>query len=466
MLNDLYVMNIKDIKRAYFIGIKGAGMTAVAEILQGRGIAVSGSDTSEVFYTDQILKKLGVSFYENFAIENIPNDIDVVVYSTAYTPENNIEMAEAKKKGFLLLSYPEILGALFDEKLGIAVAGTHGKTTTSAMLAQALDAAGLAPSAIVGSNVISWQGSALAGNGEYFVAEADEYQNKLRFYQPWSVILTSVDWDHPDFFPDVASYKEVFKSFVAKIPKIGFLVVWGDSSDTLDVAASANCGVVTYGFTEDCDYEIIRHELENGNAAQSFEIEYEGKSLGVFQTSLVGKHNVLNATSVIALCHQMNLNLDAIKKSLSLFEGTTRRFEYIGKFQQATLIDDYAHHPDEIKATLAGARQYFGDKKVWTVFHPHTFSRTKALLQDFAQSFDDTDRVIVIDTYGSAREQDGEATSDKLVNLINKYHHDKAEYIATIDEVVEYLRQKSGEYDVLITMGAGDVWKVAQKLKS
>ncbi len=458
-------MKIQDIKKAYFIGIKGAGMTAVAQIMQSRGIEVSGSDTSEIFYTDQILKRLGISFYENFAIENIPNDIDVVVHSTAYTQENNVEMAEAKKKGFLLLSYPEILGVLFDEKLGVAVCGTHGKTTTSAMLAQAFDAADLKPSAIVGSNVISWQGSALSGKGEYFVAEADEYQNKLRFYQPWSTILTSVDWDHPDFFPDIASYKEVFKNFVAKIPKIGFLVAWGDSSDVLEVIKSANCNVVTYGFTKDCDYKIINHNLQNENTMQSFEVEYAGKNLGVFQTPLVGKHNVLNATSIIALSHQMNLNLDAIRESLSLFKGTTRRFEYIGKFQQATLIDDYAHHPDEIKATLSGARQYFGDKKIWTVFHPHTFSRTKALLQDFAQSFDDADHVVVIETYGSARELGGEATSDKLANLINKYHHNKAEYIATIDEAVEYFKEKSGQYDVLITMGAGDVWKVAQELK-
>ena len=461
-------MNIKDIKKAYFIGIKGAGMTAVAQILKSRNIEISGSDTSEVFYTDDILKRLNIVFHENFSAEHVSVDADVIIYSTAYTEENNKEMTEAKNKGIPMLSYPEILGLLFAEKLGVAVSGTHGKTTTSAMLAEAFAAANLAPSAIVGSNVISWQGSALSGSGEYFVAEADEYQNKLRFYKPWSVILTSVDWDHPDFFPDFVSYKEVFKDFVKKIPKTGFLVVWGDSIDTLDVAEDANCNVITYGFSQDNDYSIENYKLQNNENGilQIFEVEYEGRNLGVFKTPLSGKHNVINATSVIALCNEMGLNMDAIRKSLESFTGTTRRFEYIGKYEDAILIDDYAHHPDEIKATLNGARERFDGKKIWTVFHPHTFSRTSALIQDFAQSFDDTDHVIIIDTYGSAREQGGEATSDKLVKLVNKYHHDKAEYIPTIEEAVEYLKEKTGEYDILITMGAGDVWKIAKTLKS
>ncbi|HAS00077.1 MAG: UDP-N-acetylmuramate-L-alanine ligase [Candidatus Moranbacteria bacterium GW2011_GWC2_37_73] len=460
-------MNIKDIKKAYFVGIKGAGMTAVAQILQSRNIEISGSDTGEVFYTDAILKRLNIPYYEEFIARHVPNDATVVIYSTAYNEGNNVEMAEAKKMGVLMLSYPEILGLLFAEKLGIAVCGTHGKTTTSAMLASALTEAELEPSAIVGSNVISWEGSALSGNGEYFVAEADEYQNKLRFYQPWSVILTSVDWDHPDFFPDFVEYKKVFKEFVKKIPKTGFLVVWGDSSDTLEVAESANCNLITYGFGEDNEYRITNYKLQiiNENTMQFFEVEYDGKNLGEFISPLSGKHNILNAASVIALSHKMGLDLSKIGKSLNEFKGTTRRFEYIGKYKQALLIDDYAHHPDEIKATLAGAKDRFEGKKIWTVFHPHTFSRTKALLQDFAQSFDNTERVIVIDTYGSARESGGEATSEDLVTLINKYNYNKAEYIPTIDEATQYLKEKSGEYDVLITMGAGDVWRVGQALK-
>jgi len=461
-------MNIKDIKKAYFIGVKGAGMTAVAQILRSRNIDISGSDTKEVFYTDEILKRLNIPFFEDFQSSHIANDVDVIIYSTAYNESNNVEIVEAKKLGIAMLSYPEVLGLLFSEKLGIAISGTHGKTTTSAMLAQVMVELDLDPSAIVGSQVIDWRGSALSGNGEYFVAEADEYQNKLRFYQPWSVILTSVDWDHPDFFPDFIAYKEVFKAFVAKIPKTGFLVVWGDSTDTIEVSQSAFCKIVTYGFSQDCDYKIVSHRLENSDEKtfQFFEVEFAGKKMGEFSTPLVGKHNVLNATSILAFCHQMGWDLERAGKSLKAFGGTSRRFEYIGKYDDVILIDDYAHHPDEIKATLSGARAHFEGKRIWTVFHPHTFSRTKALLQDFAQSFDDTNKVIIIDTYGSARESAGEATSDDLVKLVNKYHHDKAEYVPSIDQAIQYLKEKYGEYDVLITMGAGDVWKIAKSLKS
>ena len=457
-------MDIKELKKVYCIGIKGAGMTAVAQILQGRGIEVSGSDTKEVFYTDAILKRLGIGFEEEFSIDNVPTDADAIIYSTAYTQDNNVEMKAAKSSGIEMLSYPEMLGLLFGEKLGIAVCGSHGKTTTSAMLAETLVACGVDPSAIVGSQVISWQGSALAGKGEYFIAEADEYQNKLRFYHPWSVILTSVDWDHPDFFPDMVSYKQVFKDFVVKIPRTGFLIVWGDSIDTIDVAKNATCQVLTYGYGQDNDYMISSHQTLADS--QLFEVEYDGKIIGEFEIPLSGKHNILNATSVIALSHAMNLDLEKVKSALKMIKGTTRRFEMVGMFGDVILIDDYAHHPDEIKPTLNGASERFAGKKIWTVFHPHTFSRTKALIQDFAQSFDDTERVIVIDTYGSAREQGGQTTSEDLVKLINRYHYGKAEYIPTIDEAVEYLKEKTGEYDVLITMGAGDVWRIAEKLKS
>ena len=454
-------MEIKDISKAYFVGIKGAGMVGVVQILHTRNVEVLGSDTSEIFYTDNILKKYGIKFYEEFSQNNIPQDTDVVIYSTAYNEVNNVELAAAKKMGILTISYPEFLGMLFREKLGIAVCGTHGKTTTSAILAQTLKDAKLDPSAIIGSQVISWEGSVLAGKGEYFVAEADEYQDKLKYYNPWSVILTSVDWDHPDFFPDFNEYKKVFEKFVQKIPKIGFMVMWGDSVNVLQVAKKANCNKLTYGYSEDCDYKIVRKEK-----LQEFEIFYKGESLGKFEINLIGKHNILNATAVIALCHQMRVDMEKVRESLRNFNGTSRRFEKIGTFKEAVLIDDYAHHPDEIKVTLEGAKEYFKDKKMWTVFHPHTFSRTKALLSEFAQSFDDADKVIVIDIYGSAREHQGGISSKDLVKLINKYQPGKAEYIRTIKETTEYLREKSGQYDVLITMGAGDVWKIGEKLKN
>jgi UDP-N-acetylmuramate--alanine ligase len=460
-------MNLKEIKKVYVIGIKGSGVIAAVEILHSLGIEISGSDVSEKFFTDKILGRLGIKYTENFSEENIPEDADLIIYSTAFNENNNVEFREVKKRNLKMMSYPEFLAELFNEKYGIAVAGTHGKTTTSAMLAHILREIGKDPSAIIGSRVMNWEGNALAGKGEFFVAEADEFQNKLKLYNPKGVILTSVDFDHPDFFPTFADYKKVFEDFVARIPKGGFLTVWGDSVDTIDVSKEAKCDVLTYGFLEGCNYKISNYQLliSDKIPKQNFEIIFNGKNLGTFETRLVGKHNILNAAAVIAVCHKLNLDLEKVNEALKNFQGTKRRFEYIGERNGAVLIDDYGHHPEEIKATLKGAREIYPDKNIWAVFHPHSYSRTEALLQEFAQSFSDANRVIVLDIYGSARENHGNVNSGDLVNLINKFDRDKAEYIKTIDEVVEFLKDKIGEQDVVITIGAGNGWEVVENLK-
>lgn len=463
-------MNLAKIKKAYFIGIKGAGMTAVAEILKARGISVSGSDTKEKFFTDEILERNRISFVEEFSAENIPNDVDLVVYSTAYSENNNAEMLEAKKRRIPMLSYPQVLGELFKEKLGIAVCGTHGKTTTTAILAACLKEAEVKLSAIVGSKVIEWGSSVLKGRGNFFVAEADEYQNKLEYYNPWAVVLTSIDYDHPDFFPTFENYKKAFIDFVKKIPKHGFLVVCGDDADAIEVSKNANCQVITYGFREECDYKIedlsSKNWSDDGKLIRDFKIIHNGEVLDKFEISLIGKHNILNATASIAVCHKLKLDLEKVKTALLNFKGTSRRFEYIGERDGAILIDDYAHHPEEIKATLKAAREVYYRKNIWTVFHPHTFTRTKALFQEFAQSFDNTDKVIVIDIYGSAREFQGGVSSKELVDLINKYTPGKAQYLPTILEVTEYLKNKISSKDVVISMGAGNVWEVTKNLCS
>lgn len=465
-------MDFSRIKEAYFIGIKGAGMAAMAEILSKRGIKVSGSDTHEKFFTDKMLKKNDIPFFEGFSPEHVQSYVDLFVHSTAYNKENNVEVAEVERRGGALIGYPELLGLLFREKLGIAVCGTHGKTTTTAMLGEALRAAGKDPNALVGSRVIDWQSGVLSGNGDYFVAEADEYQNKLRFYDPWAVILTSVDWDHPDFFPDAESYREVFRRFVSRIPKTGFLSIWGDSADTIDVSKEADCAVIKYGFDEDNDYRLSDYqptvhddkEKISEEISQSFEVFFKEKSLGRFQLKLSGKHNALNATAVISVCHRIGADLEKVRKALADFHGTARRFEFLGEYNGAILIDDYAHHPDEIKVTLAGAREKYPNKNIWAVFHPHTYSRTKGLLHEFSQSFEDADRAIVLDIYASAREESGGVTSRDMVDLINKYTAGKADHIPTIEEATEYLKGKIGKDDVVVLIGAGNVWEVGRNL--
>ena len=462
------MMDLLKVKKIYCVGIKGSGVAAVAQILKARGFSVSGSDTGEKFFTDAILKRDAIPYFEVFSPDHLDESIDLVIHSTAYSEENNVEVGKAKELGLPMLSYPEMLGVLFNERVGIAVCGSHGKTTTSALLASVLQKAGLDPGAVIGSQVMDWDSSVLSGVGEYFVAETDEYQNKLQYYNPWSAILTSVDWDHPDFFPNVASYKKAFKDFVARIPHTGFLVVWGDSVDTIDVAKSTRARIVTYGFGEDSGYRVTNCDTlsEGAKKIQTFEVICGEEKMGTFQTSLSGKHNVLNCTAVIALASKMGIDLEVIRQAVAGFSGTKRRFEQIGEYNGALLIDDYAHHPDEIKATLGGARTRFPESQIYVVFHPHTFTRTKALLSEFSQSFDDADKVVIIDIYGSAREEHGGVSSQDLVKLINKYTHEKAEYVPTINEAIEYFSKILKEGDVLITMGAGDVWKIAEKLKS
>lgn len=439
----------------------------MAQIYHAMGFEVSGSDNGDHFFGEN-LKKLGITVHENFSAANVPEDIDFAVQSSAFK-DDNVEIAKIKKRGIKLYSYAEALGVLFNEKIGIAICGTHGKTTTTAMAASVFEATEKDPSVVVGSLLKQWQGNARIGKGEYFILEADEYQNKLQFYKPWASILTSADYDHPDFFPDFESYKKTFKEFVVKIPKTGALVAWGDSSDTLEIAKAANCNVLTYGFGEENDYKVssFKFQVSNNVVKQTFNIDCKDQSLGAFEIPMIGRHNALNAAAVIALAHFAGFDAEKVRKGLKDFQGIKRRFEYIGTYNSDTLlIDDYAHHPDEIKATLAGARSIYPDKNILVVFHPHSFTRTKALLEEFAQSFDDADKVVVLDIYGSARENSGNVSSEDLVKLINKYQHGKAEYISAIEEVEEHI--KKGEYgknDILITMGAGDVWRIAEDLR-
>lgn len=454
-------MDLSKVKKIYIIGIEGAGTSAIAQAYQNLGMEVSGSDNGDHFYQDVLAAK-NIKVFAEFDARNLPDDADLVIHSTAFA-KNNPELKKAAEKNIPILSYPEALGELFQEKFGIAVSGTHGKTTTTALLGECLREAGVDPSVIVGSKVQQWQGNVLSGKGNFFVAEADEYQNKLQYYHPLAAILTNVDWDHPDFFPTVGEYVQVFADFVAKIPKHGFLIYCGDDAAAEKVSRAASCEKLSYGFSEDDDYQISI-QLAAG-PEQEFKITRQKEDLGIFKLPLPGRHNILNAAAAIAVCHKLKLDLERVKTALRNFQGTVRRFEYIGKKNGALLIDDYAHHPTEIKATLKAARERYPEKNIWTVFHPHTFTRTKALLHDFAQSFDDASRVIVIDIYGSAREEQGGVSSHNLVDLINKYDRDKAEYIPTIDAAQKFLIDKIGENDVVISMGAGDVWRVTKTLK-
>lgn len=459
-------------KNIYLVGIKGAGMTALAELLISAGGTVRGSDTSEHFYTEEILKRLHIAYTEEFAARNIVSNIDLVIYSTAYNKNSHPELVAAQNEGIPILSYPEAVGKFTEEKLTLAVCGTHGKTTTSSLLAETLRSLGEDPSALIGSKISQWKGSALTGQGKFFVLEADEYQNKLAHYHPFGVILTSLDYDHPDFFPDMESYKSVFRDFIARIPKHGVLVYNGDDSNVAEVVAEARCTVYSYGFLEHNDIQIHDYlpkppeQFGKPGIVQSFNITKNGELLGNFELMLAGRHNALNAGAVIALLSHFGSSLQGVKKTVAQFSGTARRFEYLGERFGALIYDDYAHHPEELRTTLQAFRELYPKKNILAIFHPHTFTRTKALLHEFAQSFDVVDEVIVLPIYGSAREEQGGVASEDLVALINTYSNNpaKARVETVYDEIEKSIEKKMGKSDVIISLGAGDVWQITHRL--
>jgi UDP-N-acetylmuramate--alanine ligase len=452
-------------KKIHIVGIEGAGTSALATLYSRQGHEVTGSDAGDRFYAS-VLEQEDILVASSFSPDHVPTDTDVVVYSTAYA--DNIEVVRARALGIRSISYPEAVGELTREKMSLLVTGTHGKTTTSAMLAEVLRAAGKDPSAIIGSRVRAWQGNALSGAGELFVLEADEYQDKLAHYFPFAAILTSVDWDHPDFFPDVESYKETFRKFVQRIPLHGVLISSADSAAVVSIANEAKCRRISYGFDGSADVRIVSREVvsaaESGpeGMRQRFGLESKDGSFGMFELRLPGKHNAQNAAAVVALCSFLRIDMEAVRECLATFSGTARRSEYVGAYNGVPVYDDYAHHPEELRATLSAFRDAYPDKRIVAVFHPHTFTRTAALLSEFSQSFDEAGRVIVLDIYGSARETQGGVSSVDLVREINRYVCDKAEHVPTIDNAIALLRDSLDQDDILVTFGAGDVYRVAE----
>jgi UDP-N-acetylmuramate--alanine ligase len=467
----------KQNKSAYFIGIKGVGMTMLAQFLKNKGWEVSGSDNPEIFLTDKVLKDANITVFNNFSKSNINLQADLIIYSSAYSSENNIELKEISKMGEKIkqktLPYAKALGNIFNDYQGISVCGSHGKTTVSAFLGYVLKKAEMEPNVLVGSRVPQFRGSTLTGESDIFIAETDEYQNKLQYFKPHGVLLNNIDYDHPDFFKDEGEYIKVFKNFVKKIGDNGFLVVNGGDKNCLQVAKACKSKVIKYNVVsslkEAKDIETVNYlayDLEIKGGKQVFQVN----NLGEFKIQLLGKHNVFNALSVIAASIELGLEVETIKKIIPTFKGTERRLQKLGKYNDALIIDDYAHHPTEVKATLQVLNSVYKSKNIITVFHPHTYTRTKALFSDFVTSFSNTNELIILDIYGSAREKQGGVSSLDLVESIKEENKKKGikmkvKNIKTISSVATYLRKKINKNDVVILMGAGDVFRVYNKLK-
>jgi len=385
--------------------------------------------------------------------------------------ENNVEVAWIKKhpelyKKLPVINYAQAIGALFSTCHGIAVCGSHGKTTVSAWLGFVLREVGLDPSVLVGARVPQFKGSAILGKSKYFVAEADEYQNKLQYFQPAGIILNNIDFDHPDYFKTKASYYQVFADFALKLKKTGFLVANANDVQIRKLLPLVKGRVVTYALADKVTSRIecvnlLGHSVRRADGCQYFQIN----DLGEFKIKLLGQHNIENALAVLSAGLALGLNPIELKKALANFKGTARRAEFMGKYKGISIFDDYGHHPTEVRATLQAFKEAYPDKRLVTVFHPHTFTRTKALFKDFVHSFAEADVLGILEIYGSAREKQGGVSSRDLVQAIKVEGRKKpALYLKDFDQALNWLQKTLRPNDLLLLIGAGDIFRVGERL--
>ena len=463
----------------HFVGIKGVGMAPLAVIAKEAGLSVTGSDSAERFITDEILEKAGITPFEGFD-KNHVGTVDLVITSGANGGFDNGEVIEAKEKGINVMTQGQAVGYFMsgepfgkNETVGISVAGCHGKTTTSAMIATVLKSAGKDPSFVVGTGRIPSLGSSgHFGNGDFFVAEADEYATepkydktpKFLWQHPQIGVVTNIEYDHPDLYPTFASLVEAYKTFMSQVLESGGkLVVCGDDPEIRKIIDGSEKHVITYGFNSDNKYVLSNIESVIGGMA--FSVSMQGKSIGSFLIPSLGEHNALNALATIIVGIEIGLRIGEIQQGLQSFQGTKRRLEYVGKMPtRAYVFDDYAHHPTEIKKTLAALRDRYKDMNIICVFQPHTFSRTKLLFEEFASSFQDVNTLILTDIYASKREAfDSSISSKDLANAITS--PTDVLYLPSLSDVVQYVHKKQFDANtILVTMGAGDVYQIAYEL--
>ena len=445
----------------HFIGIGGISMSGLAEILLEEGFQISGSDMKASAMTDK-LASLGASIMIGQKASNITDDIDLVVYTAAIHPDNP-EFCAVKEHGIPMLTRAQLLGQMMDNyKNPIAVSGTHGKTTTTSMLTHVLLAAKKDPTISVGGILDAIGGNIRVGKSDILVTEACEYTNSYHSFNPVISIILNVEEDHLDFFSGIEEIRESFRTFARKLPKHGLLVVNGDMDCTDFIQEGVAADIVTFGITgKNLTYSAANISYdEQGNG--SYDLVENGQITDHINLHVNGIHNIMNSLSVIAVARHLGIDSEDIKKGLLSFTGTKRRFEYKGERNGFTIIDDYAHHPTEIAATL-NAKKKYPHNEVWTVFQPHTYTRTMAFLDEFAEALSISDHVIVTDIY-AAREKDlGQVHAKDIVERMKKYDVDVT-YISSFDDIEKFILKNLKNNDLLITMGAGNVVDIGENL--
>ena len=444
----------------HFIGIGGISMSGLAEILLEENFRISGSDAKASPLT-RTLEERGAVIYYGQRAANIKDDVDVVVYTAAIHPDNP-EFACAKEKGLPMLTRAELLGQIMrNYDTPIAISGTHGKTTTTSMVSHILLEGDCDPTISVGGILPAIHGNIRVGNSETFVTEACEYTNSFLSFFPKISVILNMDADHLDFFKDIDDIRHSFRKFAELLPSDGTLIINADTPEYETITRGLPCHVLTYGLEHEADYTAVDITWDK-YGHPSFYVLFQGKKIGSYYLRVPGIHNVSNALAAIAVGRLLELPDDVIVKGLGSFTGTDRRFQYKGEIGGVTIIDDYAHHPTEIEATLHAAKNY-PHQKLWCVFQPHTYTRTKALLPEFAKALTLADHVVLADIYAARETDDLGISSQDLQKQIQELGT-PCEYFPTFDEIESFLLKSCAHGDLLITMGAGDVVNIGEHL--
>lgn len=443
-------------RQIHFVGIGGSGMSGIAEVLVNLGYHVSGSDLHASDATRR-LKRLRAKIFRGHRADHVAA-ADVVVVSSAI-PSENPEIVEARRRKIPVIPRAEMLAEIMRMKYGVAVAGAHGKTSTTAMIAAVLTAGGLDPTVVIGGRVKSLRSGAKLGGGEFMVAEADESDGSFLKMKPTIAVVTNIDREHLDHYKDLGEIQDTFVQFLSRVPFYGAAVVCLDEPNLRAILPRVDRKIVTYGLSSDAD--LVATEVVFDGFASSYVARWRGEKLGSIRLPVPGRHSVYNSLAAVAAGLELDVSFGKIAKSLARFQAVDRRFQRKGEAFGTTVIDDYGHHPTEIQATLAAAREGFGARTV-VAFQPHRYSRTRALLEEFGRAFVQADRVIVTAVYAAGEaplpDIDGPAVADALV----RHGHPAVSYEPRLDRVPLRLKELVLPGDLVITLGAGDIWKAGE----
>lgn len=454
----LNLLKSPDIKHVHFIGIGGISMSGLAEIMLNMGYEISGSDIRSTSITHK-LESLGVKIYTSHSEGNITHP-DLVVY-TAAVKENNPELVRSRELNIPVIDRATLLGQIMGKyPYSVAVAGTHGKTTTSSMITTIMLECGMDPTVHIGGELNAIGGGTRIGGDSYFVAEACEYYESFLKFHPHIAVILNIDFDHADYYKNIEHVRATFLKFASQVPANGYIVAYQDDPSIASLLQDLHCNTVFYGIEGNNAMWSAKNITFDDFGYASYILMQEGREVCDIKLGVPGVHNVNNSLAAIAACHILGCNLSSIKQGLANFHGANRRFELKGISNDVRIIDDYAHHPSEIKATLKAARN-ISHSRIWCVFQPHTYTRTKSFFNEFASSFSDADTVILTDIYAAREVDKGEINSKMLEERING-NGCTAIYIDGFESIAEYLQEHVLPGDIIITMGAGDIYKVGE----